>query len=44
MIHYRSDQGDPSSLVAEAEKTFPGQVVLARDFMEIDYEEGVTTR
>jgi len=37
LIHYRTDQGDPLSLVAEAQKTFPGQVVLARDFMEIDY-------
>ena len=44
LIHYRMDRGDPAELVPQAQKAFPGRVVLAQDFMEISFDGGVTTR
>jgi ribonuclease Z len=36
LIHYPSGQSGTQTLVSEAQKTFKGRVVLAKDFMELD--------
>jgi len=38
LIHYRTGGFDPRSLVEEARSTFSGQVCLAEDFMELDFQ------
>ena len=37
LIHYPPQTGDLSNLVKEASKTFPGQVVVAKDFDHIEF-------
>jgi len=38
LIHYRTGDFDPRPLVEEARSTFSGQVYLAEDFMELDFQ------
>jgi ribonuclease Z len=37
LIHYRTRDADPHSLVPEAQEVFGGQVALAQDFMELEF-------
>ncbi len=37
LIHYRTGDFDPCSLVDEARKVYPGEVLLAKDFLEIPF-------
>jgi ribonuclease Z len=38
LIHYPTYNNDPQKLVAEAQRTFAGRVLLAEDFMEISLD------
>ena len=37
LIHYRTREFDPGSLIVEAKEVFPGPVILAKDFMELEF-------
>jgi ribonuclease Z len=37
LIHYRTRDSDPRTLVPEAQQVYQGQIALARDFMELEF-------